>query len=96
MLPPPTQPLHPCVFCLHASCVELKADRKGRPYTICRVCATRSFMHTSIALRGLSYLAPQLVRMWVAGQAGQLLQQLDQQRDEEAQAAYAATAAGAR
>ncbi len=62
---PRANPLYPCLYCLNIDCVELKNDKKGRPYTTCRMCSTRSFMQSSMALRGLTHFAPQLIAMWV-------------------------------
>jgi len=56
--------MYPCLLCLNTNCVDLKADKKGRPYTTCRMCGSRTFMHSNIALRGLTYFAPRLIEMW--------------------------------
>lgn len=67
-----------CLHCLSEKCVALRLDKKGRPYTYCRVCSTRSFMPTSIALRGLMLFAPQILE--VLKRSGQLNRdRLDQQ-----------------
>lgn len=56
--------MYPCLQCLNTDCVELKNDKKGRPYTTCRMCSARTFMHSSMSLRGLTHFAPQLIAMW--------------------------------
>jgi len=70
--------MYSCLHCLNTDCVELKNDKKGRPYTTCRMCSTRSFMHSSMALRGLTHFAPQLIAMWrEATSASSCQRQLD-------------------
>lgn len=67
-----------CLHCLTETCVALRLDKKGRPYTYCRVCSTRAFMPSSIALRGLMLFAPQILE--VLKRSGQLnRERLDQQ-----------------
>ncbi len=90
--------MYPCLHCLNTQCVELKNDRKGRPYTTCRMCASRTFMHSSIALRGLTHFAPQLIDLWRQATAAATLRQLDNQIEESRRAtpipANAETGAG--
>ena len=69
--------MYPCLCCLNTACVELKQDKKGRPYTTCRMCGTRAFMHSQIALRGLTHFAPQLLQLWRQATAGAWLTELD-------------------
>ena len=71
--------MYPCLCCLNTACVELKQDKKGRPYTTCRMCGTRAFMHSATALRGLTHFAPQLIALWRQATAGDLLTKIDQQ-----------------
>ena len=74
--------LYPCLNCLNTNCVELKNDKKGRPYTTCRMCSSRTFMHSRIALRGLTHFAPQLIAMWrEAVSAGSTISALDSELD---------------
>jgi len=74
--------MYPCLNCLNTNCVELKNDKKGRPYTTCRMCCSRTFMHSRMALRGLTHFAPQLIAMWrQATAAGATMSQLDEQLD---------------
>lgn len=49
-----------CLHCLADGTVELRIDRKGRPYATCHSCMSRTFMHSREALRGLMLIAPQL------------------------------------
>lgn len=56
--------MYPCLCCLNTACVQLKTDKNGRPYTTCRMCGSRTFMHSNMALRGLTHFAPQLIQMW--------------------------------
>ncbi len=51
----------PCLACLAPSSVSLRLDKHNRPYTQCAFCRTRTFMYVSEALRGLYYLAPEMV-----------------------------------
>lgn len=74
--------MYPCLHCLNTNCVELKNDKKGRPYTTCRMCTTRSFMHSPIALRGLTHFAPQLIALWREATAATTLRQLDDRIEE--------------
>lgn len=60
--------LHRCLHCLAAGACEVKFDKKGRPYTICRFCATRTFCHSLDALRGIA-IVPQLVESALAQRA---------------------------
>lgn len=70
----------PCLHCLSDASCSLRLDKKGRPYTTCSVCGTRSFMHSRAALRGLLLLAPQLVQLWTqATRATEQLRALDAQ-----------------
>lgn len=85
--------LYPCLCCLNANACELKADVKGRPYTVCRVCGTRSFMHSQIALRGLTHFAPQLIALWRQQTAGAFLTELDRAIEAARNGAAVPTAA---
>ena len=60
--------LHRCLHCLAAGACEVKFDKKGRPYTICRFCATRTFCHSLDALRGIA-VVPQLIESALAQRA---------------------------
>ena len=51
----------PCLNCLTPASVELRTDKKQRPFTKCRACGTTTFMWSPRALAGLRYLAPLLV-----------------------------------
>lgn len=55
----------PCLCCLAESSVELRQDRKARPFTRCVACGCVTFMPTPRSLAGLSYLAPILVNALV-------------------------------
>ena len=83
--------LYPCLNCLNCDCVELKADKKGRPYTTCRNCGSRCFLHSAIALRGLTHFAPQLIALWRQATAASTLHELDT-RVQAAQQAVATPA----
>ena len=71
--------LYPCLNCLNVACLDLKNDVKGRPYSTCRMCTTRSFMHSPIAFRGLTHFSPTLINFWREASAGATLRQLDDQ-----------------
>jgi hypothetical protein len=48
------------MHCLSPNAAEVRFDKKGRPYTVCKVCWTKSFYQTLDALRGVAVI-PQLV-----------------------------------
>jgi len=56
-----------CMFCMNPLAAEIKQDRNGRPYVICRVCGMRAFLKTEMALRGPTMLWGPLVRALQAG-----------------------------
>jgi len=81
-------PFFPCLNCLADGVVELKFDKKGRPYSTCRSCGTRAFMRSFVAMRGLMLLAPQLVQVWkemIRSVNGNVVQ-LDENVREQAEA----------
>ena len=43
-----------CVFCLSGNAMEIRYDKHGKPYLICRLCFTRSFIRCIDAVRGLA------------------------------------------
>jgi len=53
-----------CLHCLTPDSAQLKLDKKGRPFTYCGMCGTRTFMHHVSALRGLRLIAPGLVETY--------------------------------
>ncbi len=53
-----------CLHCLTPDASELKIDKKGRPFSYCTVCGTRSFMRTAAGLRGIRLIAPGLVEVY--------------------------------
>lgn len=74
--------LHPCLFCLCRAGVRLKLDKKGRPYSYCQQCGTRSFIKCRAGLRGYMILAPQVTRLWQsAGGATETLDRADLEAD---------------
>jgi hypothetical protein len=86
--------MYPCLHCLNTECVELKNDKKGRPYTTCRMCTTRSFMHSSMALRGLTHFAPMLISLWRDQTAANTLRSLDDQIEASRRTPVPAAATG--
>ena len=68
-----------CLHCLTPDSAFLKLDKKGRPFTYCGMCGSRTFMHHPSALRGLRLVAPGLVETYQA-----LYSRLPQE-DQEAQ-----------
>jgi hypothetical protein len=52
--------LHRCLHCLAANACEVRFDKKGRPYTVCKVCWTKAFFQSLDPLRGVA-VVPQLV-----------------------------------
>jgi len=51
-----------CLHCLQPDGAELRVDKKGRPWTWCSHCRTRSFIHNAAGLRGIRLVAPLLVQ----------------------------------
>lgn len=48
---------YPCLFCLNKEhSMELKLDKKGRPYFVCWCCSCRIFTRSNISMRGPSIL----------------------------------------
>jgi hypothetical protein len=47
-----------CPFCMGATSLDLKFDRKGRPYASCRACGTRAFLRGEMAMNGLAIVSP--------------------------------------
>lgn len=62
--------MYPCLNCLSPESVNLRLDKRGRPFTFCRMCTTRSFMHSRMALRGLFLLAPTVMALWQTAVTG--------------------------
>jgi hypothetical protein len=60
--------LHRCMHCLAANSCEVRFDKKGRPFTSCRVCSTRAFFHSMDALRRVA-IAPELLEAALARRA---------------------------
>jgi hypothetical protein len=52
--------LHRCLHCLAANACEVRFDKKGRPYTVCKVCWTKAFFQGLAPLRGVA-VVPQLL-----------------------------------
>lgn len=52
--------LHRCLHCFAAKACEVRFDKKGRPYTVCKVCWTKAFFQGLDPLRGVA-MVPQLV-----------------------------------
>jgi len=50
-----------CLFCLAENSCELRYDKGGRPYVVCKLCFTRSFLRSLDALRGVA-VAPTLLK----------------------------------
>jgi hypothetical protein len=48
--------LHRCVYCLTNNSAEVKFDKRGKPYTTCRACGSRSFFQSIHACRGLAVM----------------------------------------
>jgi hypothetical protein len=48
------------LHCLAANACEVRFDKKGRPYTVCKVCWTKAFFQGLDPLRGVA-VVPQLV-----------------------------------
>lgn len=46
-----------CPHCLERA-LQLKLDRRGRPYSVCMGCSTRAFMPGRYALTGLLRIQP--------------------------------------
>ena len=52
--------LHRCLHCFAANACEVRFDKKGRPYTVCKVCWAKAFFQSLDSLRGAA-IVPQLV-----------------------------------
>ena len=52
--------LHRCVYCLTGNSAEVRFDKRGKPYTTCRACGSRSFFQSIHACRGLAVM-PELL-----------------------------------
>ena len=52
--------LHRCMHCLAANACEVRFDKKGRPYTVCKCCWTKAFFQSLESLRGVA-VAPILL-----------------------------------
>jgi hypothetical protein len=52
--------LHRCMHCLAANACEVRFDKKGRPYTVCKCCWTKAFFQGLDPLRGVA-VVPQLL-----------------------------------
>ena len=52
--------LHRCVYCLTSNSAEVRFDKRGKPYTTCRACGSRSFFQSIHACRGLAVM-PELL-----------------------------------
>ncbi len=80
---------HPCLNCLGSDCVDLRLDKKSRPYSVCERCGTRTFLRGRNSMRGMWLLAPRLTELWqslVAG-AGGAQSALDNHADARTDAA---------
>jgi len=42
-----------CPFCAHATGLEVRLDKRGRPYVQCGSCLTRAFLRSRKALAGV-------------------------------------------
>jgi hypothetical protein len=60
--------LHRCLHCFAANASEVRFDKRGRPYTRCRLCAAKSFYQSLESLRGVA-VVPQLVEAALAQRA---------------------------
>jgi hypothetical protein len=56
------------MHCLAANACEVRFDKKGRPYTVCKCCWTKSFFHSMESLRGVA-IAPVLLEQALAERA---------------------------
>lgn len=45
-----------CLFCLTNDSLEMKLDKKSKPYFICSCCGVRAFLRGEMSLRGPSML----------------------------------------
>ena len=51
---------HRCLHCFASDGVEIGVTKRNAPYSTCRCCGTRTFMHTLDALRG-SAVIPMMI-----------------------------------
>ncbi len=54
--------LHRCMHCLAANACEVRFDKKGRPYTVCKCCWTKAFFQSLDSLRGVAVVPQMLER----------------------------------
>jgi hypothetical protein len=52
--------LRTCTFCFAERAAEIRFDKRGRPYLVCRLCHTRCFFRSLDAVRGLA-ICPTLI-----------------------------------
>ena len=45
-----------CLHCLGTNCVDIRFDKVSRPYSVCMLCAARTFVRTKEALTGIAVL----------------------------------------
>lgn len=57
-----------CIFCLAPEGLELRIDKRGRPFFLCGVCGSRSFIHGN-GLRGPQILWGKLTLALRGGEA---------------------------
>ena len=53
------RPRFTCVFCLREDAVQMRMDRKRRPYLVCVAgCGAKTFIYEPESLRGLMLMEP--------------------------------------
>jgi len=60
--------LHRCMHCFAGNAAEVRFDKRGRPYTRCRLCQAKSFYQSTESLRGVA-LVPQFIEAALAKRA---------------------------
>jgi transcription elongation factor Elf1 len=43
-----------CMFCLSQFAMEIRYDKRGKPYVVCKICFARAFVRHPDSLRGMA------------------------------------------
>jgi hypothetical protein len=59
-MPPSFMAPRTCMFCLAESAMEIRFDKRTRPYLVCRICFARAFVRNIESIRGMA-VVPDLI-----------------------------------
>lgn len=65
--------MRPCILCFSPDGMEVRADRRGRPYCTCAACGSKVFLRGARSFRGVIYFGDYLSRV----DATELARQVD-------------------